>query len=454
MTNIFGTDGIRSKVNNSPLTEVEIPILGEAISNWINKKYSNPIVIIAHDTRESCFFIKNLLFKSLQNNNIKIIDSGVLPTPVIFHISNNKIKEFNIGLIISASHNPYQDNGIKIIDYKSGKISECDELFITKEFIQLKKQYINNPKLSEPSVSQNHYSIKDYNDKYINLILSKFKSNLLNNIKVVLDTANGATYKLAPKIFSLLGAKVITINNTPNGKNINLNCGATNTTSLEKSVLKYNAHIGFAFDGDGDRVIVVDKNGKTRDGDAILALLSNHKDYKNITNIVGTMMTNQGLEDYLKTQNKNLIRTSIGDKHILKELDKMQITLGGEQSGHIILKNIINTGDGILVALKILETIISSNNWEINLFNKYPQILINIKIQQDKLNNNRDLTKPPFCDIINNSKSQIENGRILVRYSGTEPLLRIMVEEKEQYKANLIATKLEKELSECLNQVT
>ena len=263
--------------------------------------------------------------------------------------------------------------------------------------------------------------------------------------KIVLDVAHGATYRVAEQIFNALGAQTIIINNTPNGTNINHHCGALSPALLQEAVVLSCADAGFAFDGDGDRVIAVNRHGVIKDGDDILALLLQHPAYVHLTTVVGTLMTNCGFETYLTTHNKNLVRTAVGDKFVIEKLEQLNTILGGEQSGHIILKDIINTGDGILVALRVLESLLHSGNWDMETFIKYPQVLINVPVQTKK-----DLNSSPLYDIISTAQAKLTSGRLLVRFSGTESLLRVMVEAASLEGAHAIGLDVAQQLESLL----
>ncbi len=441
----FGTDGIRGKVGQFPFTPQSLSQLGIAIAQWSISKYKkeNPKVLIGHDTRISCPKIKIALKTGLCALPLQIIDAEILPTPAVCQLINKK-NNFDFGIIISASHNPYNDNGIKIIDAKTIKINSLDEKIIVSNF-----ENITN---ISPVVSLNKQSSeqtwKNAALEYKNNILSFFKPKLFSGIKVVLDCANGATYKIAPDIFESLGAEIITIYSQPNGKNINDNCGSLYPQNLQKIVLQNNADIGFAFDGDGDRVLVINKNGEILCGDNILALLSTHPKFSSIKTIIGTIMTNLGLDLYLKKNGKNLIRTKVGDKYVSAKLQENNLLLGGESCGHIIMKDYLNSGDGIFVALRILETIILTNNWEIKTFKKVPQILINVPVI-----NKKDLSMQPYSSIIKKQKDILKQGRIVIRYSGTENLLRIMVENENKDNAIQAAQTLAKQLQKELDSI-
>lgn len=427
MMNIFGTDGIRNKVGQDYFDFQNLSKLALAISLWA-KNNSNSNVLLACDTRISCDWIKSIIKSGLLCNGINVIDAGIITTPAVFHLMKNSSK-FNLGIIVSASHNIYSDNGIKIVSCKTGKLSLSDEL-------EISRLYHEKIDLSYESFGKDTLYSNSKSD-YVSKITSMFDIELLSNKKVVLDLANGASCKIAPEIFKILGANIIEINNSPDGFNINKNCGATHLKHLQEIVIGEQADLGFAFDGDGDRVIAIDKLGQIKDGDDILAMLSNHPQYQEQSTIVGTVMSNQGLEAFLQKKSKNFIRSNVGDKYVLQELNKNNLNLGGEQSGHVILKDIISTGDGILTALKVCESAKINNNWDLITFEKYPQILINLNVKIKS-----SLTTGVIGDYIEFSKSQLKSGRLLVRYSGTENLLRIMVEEEDMQLAQAISQNL------------
>ena len=437
----FGTDGIRGNAEKFPFTKPALNYLGMAIAKWATEKYKKkPTVLIGYDTRISSSRIEEDLTEGLMNFPITVINSEVLPTPAICLLT--KTEDFvDFGIVISASHNPYFDNGIKIIDSKNIKLNKDDEKIITDYFHEMQKE---KTAISLDKNSNNIF-MKDASKEYENKILSFFKNNFLNNIKIVIDCANGATYEIAPKLFKKLGAKVTTIAASPNGKNINENCGTLHLENLAQEVIQNKADIGFAFDGDGDRVLAVNKNGKIIDGDDILDLLSNHPEITNSNTIVGTIMSNFGFELHLEKNNKKLIRTSVGDKYVAAKLEEENMPLGGENSGHIIIKDYMNTGDGIFTALKILESIISNNNWKMKTFEKTPQILLNVPVYIKN-----DLSQEPYSKIINEHKNLLINGRIVVRYSGTENLLRVMVEDEKLDNATMLANSLAQKLQNTL----
>lgn len=432
--NIFGTDGIRGMVGAEPFLINSLVNIGSAIADWAQEKYGkNPHILLAHDTRISSSFVKSALKSGLLLSPVNIYDGHVLPSPAVSQIINLD-NIFNCGIIISASHNPYDDNGIKIVDSKQGKLSPGDEELITS--------LINDTKrLNDYTNLGVEHRTKDFAQDYEQALENVFKPNMMIGKKVILDCAHGATYKIAPSIFKKLGAHCIVLNNNPNGTNINDQCGTLYPAKLQRAVIDHNADIGFAFDGDGDRIVCVNKEGAIKDGDDILALLIHHPDYKATKNIIGTIMTNQGLDVYLKRHNKDLERTPVGDKYIAEYLTTHNLLLGGEPSGHIILNNYLPTGDGIFTALKIIETLLLTDNWDMKTFIKFPQIIINIPVKHKK-----DLTTPPLSDVIAASSRKLTTGRLIVRYSGTEHLLRIMIEDDDIKHAESIGSLLSEQL--------
>lgn len=435
----FGTDGIRNKVGEHPFTQEGLRELGHAIAHWALAKYGDKAsFLIAADTRYSGDWVKTQLVSGILSKPVTIYEGGILPTPALFHLLKDS-HTYTCGIVISASHNPAEDNGIKLVDARTGKLTLEDETLIGR-LINQKVPAIDYTKLGR---CQGYLeAAEDYKNK----IISFFRSSFLKGHKIVLDCAHGATYQIAPAIFKALGAEVITVNAAPNGYNINEQCGPLHPESLQKEMLKQKALIGFAFDGDGDRVIAVNKQGIVKDGDDILACLIEHPDYRQSPALVSTIMANQGFEAHVKGLGKEFIRTAVGDKHVAEMLMQRGLSLGGEPSGHIILNNTISTGDGILVALKLLETILSNGNSQLVSFTKFPQVLINVPIKIQK-----SLQEPPLSDVIEACKERLRSGRVVVRYSGTEPLIRVMVEDADSEHtkalAHLLATQLRAVLS-------
>jgi phosphoglucosamine mutase len=436
----FGTDGIRGKAGQFPFTANALQKLGQAISRWSKEKSDIPHILIGHDTRFSCKEIKKHLIDGLCD--VAVTDGGILPTPAV--LSLIQIKNFSAGIVISASHNPYTDNGIKLFTSATAtKLSTQDEEQIVKYFASL-----DTPPMHQDTSGNSrdeHCEAIVLSETYQKNIISRFPKKFLSGKKIVLDCAHGATYKVAPQIFSELGATVITIGTKPNGKNINDGCGSLHPEKLKTLVKQNNADAGFAFDGDGDRVIAVNKYGKIKDGDDIIAILLKHPEFKNEKSVVGTVMTNHGLTILLTQKNKNLIRTKVGDKYVAEALLKNNLSLGGETSGHIIIPSYLNTGDGIFVALKTLESILLNNNWNMKSFDKLPQVIINVPIE-----NKKDLAQEPYRSVIAKYKEKLIDGRIVVRYSGTENLLRVMVEDMTEESTKSIVRVLSSELKTLL----
>ncbi len=441
MDSFFGTDGIRASIGTSFFTHETLPPVAHAIGRWITTTYArenvHPRTLIIHDTRNSCAYIKAACKTVFLAMGIDVFDAGVLPTPAAaFLIKKNG---YDCALIISASHNPWYDNGIKIMD-GSGKLSPQAE--------QMMSTYIMNPvplQIDYRNLGQE--KIVDGIQEYHDVLIPFFEKNFLQGKKIVLDCANGATSAIAPEMFAHFGAEVIPLNQQPDGFNINLACGSLAPEQLKQAVLHHQADMGFAFDGDGDRVLMMNKEGVLKNGDDILALLSQHPDYVQQTTIVGTIMSNLGLEAWLTAQNKKFIRTAVGDKYVVQALNTHQALLGGERSGHIVLKNYTHTGDGLLVALKIAETLLLLNNPMAQTFTPFPQVLLTVPVK--KICN---LAENPYDGLIQQAEKLIPSGRISVRYSGTEKnMLRIMVESELFHDAHTIAHhlahSLQKELS-------
>jgi phosphoglucosamine mutase len=441
MNSFFGTDGIRAAIGSALFTHQRLPEVALAVSIWLagsNKAVDRkPRVVIIHDTRNACAYIKSIFKMVFLSQSIDVYDAGVVPTPAAPFL----IEKLNAdcALIISASHNPWHDNGIKIID-RSGKLDAHAEAIISKLIHMpepLKINYYNFG--SETSI--------DGATEYCNAVIPLFEKDFLSGIKIVLDCAHGATSSVAPKIFEFFGAELVVLNNKPDGFNINHQNGPLAPDILQHIVVELHALVGLAFDGDGDRVIAVNQDGIIKNGDDILALLSTHPEYHQELTLIGTIMSNIGFESWLNSRGKKLLRTGVGDKYVAQKLEESNALLGGEQSGHIILKNYTNTGDGILVALKILETMILTDNKKFETFVPYPQVLLTIPVQRMC-----DLSENPYYQLIEAAQKELSRGRVSVRYSGTEKnMLRIMVESELLHHAHSIAqdlaTSLQKELS-------
>jgi len=433
MKNIFGTDGIRDKFNQGVLTAANLTQLGHAIGQWAMNSFEKPIkILIGSDTRASCPEIVDRLTESLLQYSLEVFNGQILPTPVICKLV--KDDDFDLGIIISASHNAAEYNGIKIVK-KNSKLSTMAESAITQLYYHTKFiESDHKHAMQKYDIAQNLYQI---------FITAWFQADFLHNQTIVLDCAHGATFMLAPKLFQLFGANVITINNTPNGENINFKSGSTHLESLIHAVMTQKASWGIAFDGDGDRVMIINSMGQICDGDDILSVLTHH-DLLKKSPVVGTIMSNQGLGQYLQNKNKTFFRSSVGDKNVYTMMQQYQTLLGGEPSGHIIVEPFSYSGDGIFVALLFLETILKEK-LTLPIFHKFSQIATHLQaaIKQD-------LTQEPFASIIKKYENELNQGRLIVRYSGTEPILRIMVESNNEQNSSTIAQLLKNELESSL----
>ncbi|MDC0195233.1 phosphoglucosamine mutase [Alphaproteobacteria bacterium] len=442
MKKIFGTDGIRCIVNQEPMT-AESCLQIAKITGYLlsNNKSIKQRVVISKDTRLSGYLFEPLLTAGFISMGMDVILVGPLPTSALPMLI--KSLRADMGVMITASHNTFEYNGLKFFDSKGFKINKELEYKIESIVSDIKK-YKKITNLSYESGKA--LRLDDAQGRYSEYLKSTLENKLhFQNIKVVLDCANGATYNIAPKLFWEIGCDVVTINNNPNGKNINHNCGAVNTKKLSKKVISEKADIGFAFDGDGDRLIVVDEKGKEIDGDKILALFAKNyvKSKKlNKNTLVSTVMSNLGLEKYLlKNLGIRLIRVDVGDFNVVSKMQKRKYNLGGEQSGHIILGNYMSTGDGILTAMQIVQIFANEKTKVSKLFNlykSYPQIKINIKINKKISRNTENVIKK----IGVNFSLKYKNFRILIRKSGTEPLYRVLVEGSSIKNCSIISKKI------------
>ena len=431
----FGTDGVRGKVGETPITPSFIMHLGWALSRTILKKHSDVKIVIGKDTRSSGDFIEYALKAGISSCGCTPILIGNMPTPAIAFLT--KYLNAQAGIVISASHNPYYDNGIKIFNSEGKKLS-------TELECQIEKLLEETIKVVPCNQLTKSYVFPNAESKYVQYCKSIAKNLNLQGLHIAVDAANGACYKVAIDIFKQLGAKISAIGISPNGININHNCGSTSPQQLQNLVLEKQADLGIAFDGDGDRIIMIDDSGNIIDGDKLLYVIATAWKEKNllIGGVVGTVMTNMGVEVSLKEKNINLIRTSVGDKYVDKQLSKLGWILGGEASGHIICKNLASTGDGIIVALQLLMIIVETNKSLSDLVKPisiYPQKLINIPMSRElNLSDNPNISKA----VSHIQKQLSDSGRVLVRQSGTEPLIRVMIEGNNQKLVNEYATEL------------
>ncbi|HXH29661.1 MAG TPA: phosphoglucosamine mutase [Bacteriovoracaceae bacterium] len=446
---LFGTDGIRGKANIFPMTGEVAFVLGRAVTSYFQQNFSKkPLIIIGKDTRLSCYMLEQAFSAGVCSQGGRAILTGPLPTPGVAFVTQSM--RADAGVMISASHNSFEDNGIKIFDRTGHKLPDEIEL-------QLEKMVL------DPTLIQTCTGDQLGNAKRLDEVIGRYivhtKASLspqytLEGLRIVVDGAHGAGYKLAPMVFEELGAEVIPLGNTPNGTNINKACGALHPGLCAENVKKYRADLGVCLDGDGDRLTIIDGNGEVIHGDKLIGLcgkfLKDNHEIGSTREVVGTVMSNFGLEYYLHKQGLNFIRTQVGDRYIVEHMRQSGALFGGEPSGHLVFKRYSTTGDGILAALKVIESIkfydkdLSELTSEIELF---PQKMVNVTVQK----------RLPFEDVaqiqkaVKSAEGKLgKEGRLLLRYSGTEPLARVMVEGKDLKLVNEICEDLAEVVSKSL----
>jgi phosphoglucosamine mutase len=456
---LFGTDGIRDIVNSGHLKPAFLLKLGKVLGLRLsaNKKKVNK-VIIGKDTRPSGKMIESIITTGLVFSGVDVVSADVISTPGLAYLT--EAGKYSLGIMISASHNPANYNGIKLFGPDGLKLSSREEQKIERDLQTCSER--SEPKAKSPAGRHRpgHLlkpSRTQTAEKYIHRILNNVLGKNINDytswMKIVVDCAEGALSEIAPEIFTRLGARVIPIYHTGSGEKINQRCGALYPEILRQKVLSENASLGFSFDGDGDRVILVDEHGSIRDGDSVLYLsalfLKKHNKLRRHT-VVGTIMTNSALEKTLKTYGIALVRTPVGDKYVLDEILKNNFSLGGEPSGHIIFPDYSKNGDGLITALIVLKIMKEENKSLEKLtegLTKYPQLIVNIKVKSK-----------PWLEEIKPLQEKVreireilgEEGRLIVRYSGTEPLLRIMIEGRDESRLKTLARSLSQTIRKLL----
>lgn len=431
----FGTDGIRGKFGEFPITPQFALNLGFAAGKVLKQLRPNkkPIVVMGKDTRLSGYILESALQAGLNAAGVYVHLLGPLPTPAIAHLT--RALHADAGIVISASHNPYFDNGIKFFSGEGKKLSNELQQAINAELE--KDIYIENTAALGKSVRVN-----DANGRYIEFCKSTFPYHYdLRNLKIVVDCANGAAYAVGPAVFKELGAKVIAMHESPDGLNINEQCGSTHPESLQQAVLKHEADVGIAFDGDADRVIMVDRHGQLIDGDHILYILATQAKNKP-AGIVGTVMSNMALEIALEKAQVSFVRAKVGDRYVLQELEQHDWLIGGEPSGHILTLDKSTTGDAIIAALQVLTVMVEQDKSLDQLvegFKLFPQILVNVRLTQ-KLD---PYKVPALVTLFEQAEEQLKGrGRLLIRLSGTEPVVRVMVEGDDLEEITALANNL------------
>jgi phosphoglucosamine mutase len=430
---LFGTDGIRGKAGSAPLEPQTVARVGAALvrsarlgeRGEASSAQGPPMrFVIGRDTRESGSWIENELARGLTSEGATVVSAGVVPTPAVAYLA--RTEGFDAGIVISASHNPYEDNGIKVFGGTGTKLTEQLEASVERLVADTGWSVPDAPGEIERRDLSAHYI------EHLELIMKE--AGPLAGSRLVVDCANGATNRIAPPLFTAMGFEVQAIGVAPNGRNINLDCGSTHLEALARTVVQSNARLGVAFDGDGDRALFVDAGGQVIDGDAILLMAAIYLEARGRlpgNAIVATVMSNIGLEIALRGRGISMVRTQVGDKYVMEEMIKRGIALGGEQSGHIIFSDHLFTGDGLATALNVLR-IMADTGKELSelaaALVSYPQVLVNVRVREKT-----DLrTVPQIASTMAKVEQRLAgNGRLLVRYSGTEPLLRIMLEGKD-----------------------
>ena len=447
---LFGTDGVRGRANAFPMT-VELAVaLGRAVGKIFRTHTGKHRVVIGKDTRLSCYMYENALIAGLCSMGVDTLMLGPLPTPAVAFIT--RAYRADAGIVISASHNPYYDNGIKFFSAEGFKLPDSWER-------EMEELVAKGPSVFDPYLPKDHEigknaRINDADGRYIEFVKATFPRKLsLKNLKVALDCAHGAGYRVAPLVFRELDAEVFVCGNTPNGLNINEGCGALHPELVQKQVIDHKADVGIALDGDADRVIMVDENAQIVDGDAILAICAKDLHSRGLlknNKLITTIMSNFGFINAMEGLGIEVIKSQVGDRYVIQEMLKQDALLGGEPSGHIIFLDHNTTGDGLVSALQVLRIMIETGSKLSELascFKRYPQISVNVRVA----------SKPPL-DSIDGLKEMLDevekelagSGRVLVRYSGTENICRVMVEGPKrsviQQYAGQIATAIKKQI--------
>ena len=428
MKKLFGTDGIRGKAGEFPLDAATIRIIGRSLARHLAENVgANPQIVVGRDTRESGSWMEQALIAGVHEAGARVKSAGVITTPGVAFLA--RTLPTAAGVVISASHNPYHDNGIKVFQPSGRKLDDAVERQIEADIESSNASSDND---DDASVTMASEEAAELQTRYVDYLTKEVARNLcLSNLTIVMDCANGAAYQIAPEVFRRLGASVLAINNEPDGHNINLNCGSLHIEGLQARVVGERADLGVAFDGDADRALFVDSEGNFVDGDATLWVLAN--DFRSQSElpgdrVVATVMSNIGLELAFRDEGIGLTRTDVGDKYVLDEILRSGAALGGEQSGHIIFPKVSLAGDGIITTIMLLRAMQRRNQSLSQLtrgFQRYPQLLLNVRVSE----------KRPFEDLpsVQTAAREVEQslngrGRMLLRYSGTELLARIMIE--------------------------
>lgn len=446
----FGTDGIRGKFGDFPIHPEFLLKLGFVAGRVLIEENGNPNhrtnVVIGKDTRLSGYVIEACLQAGFNAAGVDVHMLGVIPTPAIAHLTRSF--HADAGVVISASHNPYYDNGVKFFSHDGKKLSDRLQEKINEQLIQLdgKACPIDGLNLGR------HYRVEDASGRYIEFCKGSFPYTLsLENLKIVVDCANGAGYNVAPRVLSELGAHVIAIGDAPNGININDNIGSTHIEALQQAVMAHGADLGLALDGDGDRIIMVDEQGQVVDGDAILYILATQSKQK-VAGVVGTLMSNMGLQLALTQRGIEFVRAKVGDRYVMQALTDKGWVLGGEPSGHILTLDKASTGDAIVAGLQVLAIVAQTGKKLSELtegFGQLPQVLVNVKLSKKQDPYDNPVLAAQFLEA---EKLLAGRGRLLIRQSGTEALIRVMVESDDEKECHALAHKLAKLIQDELER--
>lgn len=445
---LFGTDGVRGLANEEPMTSETALQLGRALAYIFKGGKKRHKIIIGKDTRLSCYMLEYALASGICSMGVDVLLVGPMPTPAIAFITANM--RADAGAMISASHNLFQDNGIKFFDHRGYKLPDEQEARI-EELIFSKRIDSLRPTAREVGKI---YRIEDVRGRYIVFLKHSFPPDLtLAGLKIVVDCANGATYKVAPTVLYELGAEVIPLGVNPDGENINRDCGSLHPEHIAQKVKETGAHLGMALDGDGDRVIFCDENGAVIDGDAVMAILATEMSQQGTLSrdtLVITVMSNMGLEIAMRQKGISVVRTKVGDRYVVEEMLKNNYNLGGEQSGHVIFLDHNTTGDGIITALQLLA-IIQRRQQPLSqladIYRPLPQVLVNVKVAEKK----EIGSLPELTAVVKAVEEKLGlSGRVLVRYSGTEPLARVMIEGEDQAQIKAYAEEIAGTIGRCL----
>jgi len=443
MAKLFGTDGIRGQAGQFPLDAATVKTLGSSLTRHLRERLDNraPVIVIGRDTRESGGWLEQAFIAGAAGAECK--SAGVITTPGVAFLA--RTLPADAGVVISASHNPYIDNGVKIFSPSGKKLEDATERLIEADLLKAGDQLPANGATPAPMEIEDDEA-KQLRARYLNFLAHEVAPDLsLKELTLVIDCANGAASTLAPALFTQLGAQVIAINNQPDGRNINFNCGSMHIEGLQRRVLEERAELRVSFGGDADRARFVDAQGRFVDGDATLWILANYLNARGVLKdglVVATVMSNVGLEIALRSRGLQLLRADVGDKYVLEELLRAGATLGGEQSGHLIFPELSLAGDGMVTTLYLLRAMSERGNKVDELtagFNRYPQVLVNVRVRERR----------PFSEIksVQKATREIEDklgaqGRLLLRYSGTESLARVMIEGENQGEIEAYASRI------------